>query len=53
MLPFVPMEIAINMDVAEENVISLADDAVLLAYTKTGLQTLIDCVTGFFAECGF
>ena len=52
MLRFVPIEVAINMDGAKKNVISFADDTVVLASTKTGLQTLIDCITEFFAECG-
>ena len=51
-LRFVPIENAVNMDGAKENVISFSYDTVLLATTKTGLQNLIDIVTGFFAECG-
>ena len=45
MLRLVPIVIAINMDSAKENVISFADDTVLLSSKNTGLQTLIDCVT--------
>ena len=42
MLRFVPIEIAVNIDGAKENVISFADDTVLLATSKTGLQELIN-----------
>ena len=52
MLRFVPIEIAVNIDGAKENAISFADDTILLASSRTGLQELINCVIEFFAECG-
>ena len=38
------MEIVINKNCVKENVIRFANDTVLLATTKSGLQGRIDCV---------
>lgn len=44
--------IGVNVDGAHLNVLAFADDIVLLASTKEGLQSLIDRVVDFLGDCG-
>lgn len=52
MLKSISRAIGVEIDNIKINILAFADDLVLMASTKEGLQNLIDRVTGYLRSCG-